>query len=130
MHNGFCINSKSKMEHCKECEGNLIGRIDKKFCSDGCRNAYHNRIYREECVNIRKVNRILARNHKVLRDLMDNNVRECPKERLTEQGFNFSFFTSFQKKPGEGKYFLCYDIEYFCSEDQLMYITQNKLLKK
>ena len=29
---------------CLECGDKLFGRIDKKFCSDACRNAYNNKI--------------------------------------------------------------------------------------
>ena len=28
------------MNTCQECDKSLMGRIDKKFCSDTCRNAY------------------------------------------------------------------------------------------
>ena len=29
---------------CLECESPLVGRVDKKFCSDYCRNSYNNKI--------------------------------------------------------------------------------------
>jgi len=112
------------MGHCKECGANLLGRIDKKFCSDGCRNAYHNRISRDENIEIRKINRILAKNHKVLKDFFDNDVKECPKERLAEQGFNFLYFTSLEKRSGGEKCFLCYDFGYYYTEMDIIYITQ------
>lgn len=28
---------------CLECERPVFARVDKKFCSDGCRNAYNNK---------------------------------------------------------------------------------------
>jgi predicted nucleic acid-binding Zn ribbon protein len=28
------------MKNCLECTEKIVGREDKKFCSDGCRNAY------------------------------------------------------------------------------------------
>ena len=34
----------SEKKQCLECGNELMGRIDKKFCSDGCRNAYHNKV--------------------------------------------------------------------------------------
>ncbi len=29
---------------CLECHEKIVGREDKKFCSDGCRNAYNNKM--------------------------------------------------------------------------------------
>jgi hypothetical protein len=126
----ICLILKEKMGNCLECGVNIIGRIDKKFCSDGCRNSFHNRVYREESSGIRVINRVLARNHRLLKNLFDNNERECFKERLTELGFNFSYFTSIEEKASPDKHYFCYDFEYFCTSDKFIYITQIKLLKK
>jgi len=115
---------------CKECGSNLMGRIDKKFCSDGCRNSFHNRIYRDELTGIRLINRVLARNRKLLKDLFDNNEKECPKERLMELGFNFSYFTSMVGKSSVNKHYYCYDFEYYYTANKLIYISPIKLLKK
>jgi len=30
------------LRHCRHCSKPVKGRTDKKFCSDGCRNAYNN----------------------------------------------------------------------------------------
>ena len=35
------------MKTCLECGEKIVGREDKKFCSDGCRNAYNNKINKE-----------------------------------------------------------------------------------
>lgn len=112
------------MGYCKECGANLMGRIDKKFCSEGCRNAWHNRVSREENIEIKKINCILARNHKVLKGLVDNKICECSKERLAELGFNFSYFTSLEKKPSVGKCYFCYDFGYFYPKKGFICITR------
>ena len=109
-----------------ECGVNLIGRIDKKFCSDGCRNAYHNRIYRAESGNIKDVNRILARNHRVLKELFDRNIRKCTKEMLWEQGFNFTYFTSSEQDTVSSRNYFCYDFEYFYIDKEFIFIVQKK----
>ena len=31
------------METCLECGEKIIGRSDKKFCNDACRNSYNNK---------------------------------------------------------------------------------------
>ena len=42
-----------------ECQTPLIGRIDKKFCNDMCRNSYNNNINKDANEYVRKVNVIL-----------------------------------------------------------------------
>ena len=34
-------------KQCLECGDKIVGRIDKKFCSDGCRNAYNNKVNKD-----------------------------------------------------------------------------------
>jgi len=43
---------------CLECGDNIVGRIDKKFCSDGCRNAYNNKVNKDSKNLIRNTNNI------------------------------------------------------------------------
>ena len=38
-------------KQCPECGGNIIGREDKKFCSDYCRNAYNNKVNKDSKIN-------------------------------------------------------------------------------
>ena len=33
---------KKNQTFCLQCGLPLVGRADKKYCDDGCRNAYHN----------------------------------------------------------------------------------------
>ena len=46
---------------CLECERPVFGRADKKFCSDGCRNAYNNKNKAAATNYIRNVNNLLAK---------------------------------------------------------------------
>ncbi|MBC7863150.1 MAG: DUF2116 family Zn-ribbon domain-containing protein, partial [Bacteroidia bacterium] len=34
---------KAATKKCPECGESYLGRVDKKFCSDQCRNTYNNR---------------------------------------------------------------------------------------
>ena len=47
---------------CLYCGEPLIGRIDKKFCCDSCRNSYNYEKTHQQTNLIRNVNAILARN--------------------------------------------------------------------
>ena len=114
------------MGTCLECRVNIIGRIDKKFCSDGCRNAYHNKIYRIENCDIKHINRILAKNHRILKELFDKNIRKCTKKMLSEQGFNFAYFTSSEQDTVSSRNYFCYNFEYFYIDKELIFIVQKK----
>ena len=38
----------SKQRECLECSTALMGRVDKKFCNDQCRNSYNNRLLKQD----------------------------------------------------------------------------------
>ena len=41
---------------CPECGTKIVGRIDKKFCSDACRNSYNNKFNKDSKNLIRNTN--------------------------------------------------------------------------
>jgi hypothetical protein len=45
----------------------IVGREDKKFCSDGCRNAYNNKINKDS--NYMRNTNKLRKNYRVLSEL-------------------------------------------------------------
>ena len=48
---------------CLYCGEPIIGRVDKKFCCDSCRNSYNYEKTHKQINVVRKINGILARNH-------------------------------------------------------------------
>jgi hypothetical protein len=54
---------------CEECNEKLVGRIDKRFCSDYCRNVSNNRKKRLTSKTVRKINRYLQNNYRILEKL-------------------------------------------------------------
>ena len=46
---------------CLECGDKVVGRIDKKFCSDYCRNAFNNKVDKESKNLIRNTNNRLRK---------------------------------------------------------------------
>ncbi len=53
-------------KNCLECGDKIVGREDKKFCSDGCRNAYNNKINKDSTNFMRNVNNKLRKNYRIL----------------------------------------------------------------
>ncbi len=78
---------------CLDCGARLLGRSDKKFCSDQCRNNYNNRLNRDQNNYVRNVHAQLRRNRKVLADLFDAGHHRIHRDALLAQGYNFTFFT-------------------------------------
>ncbi len=105
--------------HCLECGEILYGRADKKFCSAGCRNAYHShgrsakRLARSITING------LARNYRILDDLLRLKQSSCPMDSLTELGFNAGLVTHQAQKNGRHMEYRCFDIAYCMSSAKL-----------
>lgn len=97
---------------CPECDNAVLGRSDKKFCSDACRNSMHNRLKQEDIHAVRNVNQILIRNRKILFDVMDSRGQEVSLNYLRAKGFNFNFYTHQQEEPSGRSVIFCYDIGY------------------
>ena len=73
---------------CLYCGEPLIGRVDKKFCCDSCRNSYNYEKTHKQVNVIRKINGILARNHNILTELNPNGKGFATRQQLNEKGFD------------------------------------------
>jgi len=99
-------------KQCPECGKAIIGRVDKKFCSDDCRSSFNNAKNRTTNNMMRKVNGILKRNRDILLQLNPEGKTKLPKSKLQNSGFNFNYHTnSYTTKTGN-TYFFCYDQGY------------------
>ncbi|MFM9987945.1 hypothetical protein [Flavobacterium sp.] len=106
------------MKNCLECNEKIIGREDKKFCSDGCRNAYNNKINKDSTNLMRNINNKLRKNYRILSDLNPEAKSKTTRSKLLSKGFDFEFFTSiYTTKTGNIYYFL-YDQGYMSIENE------------
>ncbi|MCP2026268.1 putative nucleic acid-binding Zn ribbon protein [Flavobacterium sp. HSC-32F16] len=100
------------MRTCLECAEKLVGREDKKFCSDSCRNAYNNKINKDSNNYMRNVNNKLRKNYRILSELNVDGKSKATRDKMINKGFDFDFFTNIlQTKTGNTYYFL-YDQGY------------------
>ncbi len=97
---------------CLECDERLLGRQDKKFCSDQCRSAYHNQQNRDTRQLIRKVNKVLRRNWRILSELYNSGHTRIHRSKLEIRGFQFQYFTHEVILPDGLPYRFCYDLGY------------------
>ena len=111
---------------CLDCEKPLMGRVDKKFCDDNCRNNFNNKRNRDTNNLVRNVNGILRRNRRVLEKLVPDEKRKVKKSTLDTEGFNYQYFTNtYQTKTGQTYYF-CYDYGYLPLEDDYYLLVHRK----
>ena len=69
-------------KNCLECNEKIIGREDKKFCSDGCRNAYNNKMNKDQNNLMRNINNKLRKNYRILCELT-----QTEKEKLLKPNY-------------------------------------------
>ena len=112
------------MKNCLECEEKIVGREDKKFCSDGCRNAYNNKMNKDNTNLMRNINNKLRKNYRILCELNTDGKGKTSRTKLLARGFDFEFFTSiYNTKTGNTYYFL-YDQGYRVLEDDYFMLVK------
>lgn len=115
------------MKSCLECGEKIIGREDKKFCSDGCRNAYNNKINKDTNNFMRNINNKLRKNYRILSELNPEGKSKTTRAKLLSKGFDFEFFTNIlQTKTGNTYYFL-YDQGYMPLDNDYYILVKKDL---
>ncbi len=109
---------------CPECKDIIKGRVDKRFCSDICRNTYNNRQARHINNMMRNVNRILSKNYRILAELNPNGKSKTTREVLAGKGFDFNHHTSIYETKKGNRYYFCYDQGYILLDDKLVALVE------
>jgi predicted nucleic acid-binding Zn ribbon protein len=97
---------------CPVCGDEFSGRIDKKFCSDQCRNEFNNRRYQETNNYIRQINYALRKNRRILQELNPIGKTKVPRRKLLDRGFDFTYFTNVHQTRTGNTYYFCYEQGY------------------
>ncbi len=105
-------------KQCPECGGKIIGREDKIFCSDYCRNAHNNKVNKDSKNLIRNTNNRLRKNYKVLSELNESGKTKVTRVKLLNNNFDFNFFTSIYTTKTGNTYFYVYDQGYLPLENE------------
>jgi len=111
---------------CQECHTELHGRKDQKFCSDYCRNSYNNKQNEDVNNQMRRINRILRKNRKILETMNPNGKSTVDALTLAEHGFNFHYFTNMFKTQKGHHYFFCYEQGYVKLGNDRYMLVQKK----
>lgn len=105
------------MRNCEECNEILRGRKDQKFCSDYCRNTFNNRLNEDVNSKVRRINRILKKNRRIIIQLLTHKKTVMNGFELAEMGFNFHYYTNIYKTQKGSTYYYCYDLGYLKIKD-------------
>ncbi|MES2544532.1 MAG: hypothetical protein V4548_06585 [Bacteroidota bacterium] len=112
---------------CLECNEKIIGREDKKFCSDGCRNAYNNKINKDSNNFMRNVNNKLRKNYRILSELNTEGKSKTTRTKLLSKGFDFEFFTNVLNTKTENTYYFVYDQGYRVLENDFYMLVKKDI---
>ncbi|GGG92061.1 hypothetical protein GCM10011416_06120 [Polaribacter pacificus] len=115
----FYIFKQKTMENkvCLECGEAIKGRVDKKFCSDYCRNSFNNKVNTESKNLIRNTNNRLRKNYKILTELNATGKTKVTRSKLFDRGFDFHFFTSIYTTKTGNTYYYVYNQGYLALEN-------------
>lgn len=112
-------------KNCLECGEKIVGREDKKFCSDGCRNSYNNKINKDSTNYMRNVNNKLRKNYRILAESNPDGKSKISKTKLLSKGFDFEYFTNILNTNTGNTYYFIYDQGYrFLENDFYMLVKK------
>jgi predicted nucleic acid-binding Zn ribbon protein len=112
---------------CLECGEKIVGREDKKFCSDGCRNAYNNKINKDSTNFMRNINNKLRKNYRILSELNTEGKSKTTRAKLLSKGFDFEFFTNILQTKTGNTYYFVYDQGYRLLEDDYYMLVKKEI---
>lgn len=112
---------------CAECGDPIIGRADKRFCGDVCRNAYNNRLSGDTNTSIRRIVGILKKNRKILEELYLADKRKLNKKTLLEKGYEFNKLTHLYVNKKNQTYRFCFDYGFVEYEDGWLFLVTDKV---
>ncbi len=115
------------MKNCLECNEKIVGREDKKFCSDGCRNAYNNKINKDSTNYMRNINNKLRKNYRVLSELNSEGKSKTTRVKLSSKGFDFDYFTTILNTKSGNTYYFVYDQGYMALENDFYMLVKKDI---
>ncbi|WP_405267915.1 hypothetical protein [Cellulophaga sp. Ld12] len=112
---------------CPECGEKIIGRVDKKFCSDYCRNSFNNKLNKDSKNLIRNINNRLRKNHRILESFsLKDGKTKTTRYKLLDKGFDFEIFTSIYTTKKGTIYYFVYDLGYLPLDNDYYMIVKRE----
>lgn len=118
---------ETEKRNCHCCGQVLHGRSDKKFCDDGCRNAFNNQQNSIQNKEMRSINTVLKRNRAILLAKLPEGKKQVkvPKEQLLVMGFNLRYMTHQLVLPSGLSAHFCYELGLVILEENSCLIVRD-----
>ncbi|HPF68398.1 MAG: hypothetical protein R2810_17325 [Flavobacteriales bacterium] len=123
----------TEVRTCLQCGDKLMGRTDKRFCSDACRNLYHYNANNASINYVRNVVNVLKRNRRILSELNDGpeGTKKVHRDRLLEKGYNFLYHTNTYRTRAGNTYVFCFEHGYLeLSENWYTLVRRDEYLER
>jgi hypothetical protein len=118
-------NPQRTEKRCQSCSRQIFGRSDKKYCDDQCRNTYNNKLNSDSSNYMRRVNNILRKNRRILQDIAQSKNLKRTREQLYFEGYNFKFFTTYDKTTEGIELWYCYDMGLMILDNENVRVITN-----
>ncbi|WP_090156198.1 hypothetical protein [Dyadobacter soli] len=118
------------MKNCQECGEPIMGRMDKKFCSDLCRNSFNNRLNSNSHNVVRNINNQLRKNRRILETLCPDDKSKTTKNVLLASGFDFNHITHIRPTLKGSIYHFVYDYGYLELDNDFYLIVRDNRMEK
>jgi predicted nucleic acid-binding Zn ribbon protein len=115
------------MKTCLECSDTIVGREDKKFCCDSCRNSYNNKINKDSTNFMRNINNTLRKNYRILSELNSDGKSKTTRSKLSSKGFDFEFFTNLLLTKKGNTYYFIYDQGYLLLDNDFFMLVKKDM---
>lgn len=95
---------------CLNCQSELHGRVDKKYCSEYCKSNFNYELKKNKAVSLFKsIDQQLKLNRRLLRDFNKAGKSTVRAEKIVAAGFNPKYFTHYWKNKKGDVYLFCYE---------------------
>lgn len=116
-----------------QCGTSVVGRSDKRYCSDQCRHLSNNILKRQSQGerHIQQVNVALRKNRSILRQLSPQGKTTLPRQYLELAGFDFRYLTQLYRTQKGNTYHFCYDYGYLLlPEEKVLIVNWQPYMEK
>ncbi len=119
-----------KQKYCLNCGAPLHGRMDKLYCSEHCKDTWHNKRKSRIRKKRASVMSVLNNNHEILTALLQSGRTVWITPLVEAMGFKPDYFTRLVEIGSGSIRCECFDIRYDVSKTKLSRITQLPDYKK
>ncbi|TDS16532.1 hypothetical protein DFQ03_1013 [Maribacter caenipelagi] len=99
-------------KRCPECNIEVVGRSDKKFCSAKCKSIHQYENVQKQDFFYLMVDKQLKKNRRLLKKYNKSGYTTVRSNELLNDGFNPKYFTHYWKTKKGELYLFCYDFGY------------------